>query len=120
MRTLGVCLFLLLAVGVGFCSDHSSDGNQLLVLCQMSVKEMDTGDYRFAANQVVAAVQDGICIGLVKGVSDVSPHVCPPKDAPYGQEIRIVVRYLENHPEELHLRDTALIEKALSQAFPCH
>ncbi len=35
------------------------------------------------------------------------------------QKARIMVKWLEGHPERLHERDTYLIVSALVDAFPC-
>jgi hypothetical protein len=56
---------------------------------------------------------------MIEGISDASPKVCPPYESTYGQEFRIVTKYLQDHPEELHLKNSDLVEKALAKAFPC-
>jgi hypothetical protein len=48
-----------------------------------------------------------------------SPKVCPAKDSTYEQGTRVVVKYLQDHPEELHMKSSALVERALAKAFPC-
>ncbi len=35
------------------------------------------------------------------------------------QKIRVVVKYLEDHPEKLHEPPSVLITRALNEAFPC-
>ena len=44
---------------------------------------------------------------------------CPPVDATNDESARIVYKYLEDHPEELHKRNTFLIRNALLEAWPC-
>ena len=116
------CTFLLFASTVSSNSmAHSPDedvtsGNWLLVSCQLSARAMDDSTVeqtKFDSYRV------GICNGLVEGVGDVSPRVCRDSSVTYGQQLRVVVKYLQDHPEELHLRNTALVEKALAKAFPC-
>lgn len=120
MRASAVCLFLLVFAGV--CSpQEEKKGDYLLGSCLLTVNDMDhrAGGSASAENGY-ESFRDGMCRGLIEGVSDISPKVCPPNGATYGQEYRVVLKYLQDHPEELHLRDTDLIEKALTQAFPCH
>jgi hypothetical protein len=65
------------------------------------------------------AYRDGYCSGLVAGVSSASPRVCPDDGVTGGQQIRVVLKYLQDHPEELHLDDALLVDRALAKAFPC-
>ena len=44
---------------------------------------------------------------------------CPPDGTTNGQAVRIVVKYLRDHPEELHKHDSVLAFTALKAAFPC-
>ena len=68
----------------------------------------------------------GYCIGLVSGVSATAnyagdiPLVCEPDgQITTGQEVRIVVKFLQDHPEQLHGLDSSLVFAALQTAFPC-
>jgi hypothetical protein len=45
--------------------------------------------------------------------------ICEPNDVTNGQEGLIVLKYLRDHPEELHLKAAALVIKAMGKAFPC-
>jgi len=44
---------------------------------------------------------------------------CAPDGVISGQAARIVIKYLRDHPEELHQPDYALTIAALHAAFPC-
>jgi hypothetical protein len=44
---------------------------------------------------------------------------CKPGPVTVGQAIRIVVNYLEAHPEQLHESPRTLVNGALADAFPC-
>lgn len=70
----------------------------------------------------------GLCLGYLKGVAEMSrlreklpklPPVCVPDAVTVGQVRNIVVRYLEEHPEELHYSSIILVTNALDEAFPC-
>jgi hypothetical protein len=93
-----------------------TSGNFLLVSCQLVVKKTDD---KTVSQDNFESFRDGYCRGIIEGVADTSPNVCPIKGSTYGQDARIVVKYLQDHPEELHLANTALVEKALAKVFPC-
>jgi hypothetical protein len=76
-------------------------------------------DDRNYSENTFEAWRDGYCTGLVNGVTNASPRVCPDEAVTTGQTLRVVVKYLEDHPEELHLDNAVLVEKALAKAFPC-
>ena len=71
------------------------------------------------------------CIGYIVGVSDgidwfdgdgdddpVFPS-CPPTDLTMIQMAEVLLKYLEDTPQFLHLPATPLIAGALVKAFPC-
>jgi Rap1a immunity proteins len=93
-----------------------TDGNHLLVSCQITVKSMDNGNT--PATNTYDNWRDGLCVGLVRAVLHISPSICS-ANITAGQAIRVVEKYLRDHPERLSLGDIALIDEALSQAFPC-
>jgi hypothetical protein len=47
------------------------------------------------------------------------PSVCVPDALTVGQLRNIVVRYLEEHPEELHYASIVVLNNALHEVFPC-
>lgn len=71
----------------------------------------------------------GICSGYVLGVADASQTwsewaefdtaTCKPKEGTAGQMSKVVVKYLEEYPEKLHLTASGAVIMALSKAFPC-
>ena len=44
---------------------------------------------------------------------------CAPKEATYAQYVKVVVKYLRDHPERLHESRQLLVQDALHAAFPC-
>ena len=77
----------------------------------------------------------GACSGMVRGVMDTmalwqsvddggsvdttAMHGCIPDSIKAIQGARIVVKYLNDHPEKLHVPDTRLVLMAMVDAFPC-
>ena len=97
--------------------DDKIDGSQLLDACRLTINEMDDLDSEPTAFD---AYRSGQCIGLVDGVTFASPSVCPGSGTRNSQLYRVVYKYLQDHPDELHLRDALLVKRALSEAFPCN
>lgn len=71
-----------------------------------------------------------ICVGYISGFREshesdemilkVAPYLyCVPQEVTVGQIIRVFVKYLEDHPEELHKEGHELLHSSLIKAFPC-
>jgi hypothetical protein len=105
-----------------------ADGNQLLEDCQESIHLADGGKVR-------SYLEAGRCNGIIQGTIDalelaqefysdqakmkLPPVLCfPAQPVPRIQGIRIVVKYLKDHPGDLHLNDSTLVTVALIGAFP--
>ena len=114
LLVLTVLLFLVCPVAQENQPSYT-DGNSLLPTCKAAIDSADNPTWRNSHE----AFNAGYCIGLVKGVSFSSPHVCPAKGVKFLQEARVVVKYLEDNPQILNLDETVLTETALSKAFPC-
>lgn len=113
---------LCLALSAGQAEAEFLTGNELLADCKEYEKARDGrgGSFQYA----------GTCVGYVEGVADAyatwrawdyigSDIMCFPDGALVDQFIRIVVTYLEAHPEDLHLSAGSLVTHAYGQAFPC-
>jgi hypothetical protein len=105
-----------------------ADGNRLLTYCKAMERYNETGvvDNEFSV---------GFCLGAINGVrtsveftrklleesrNTRSLMACIPKNGvTLEQTIRIVLRYLESHPADLHYSEGILIMFALKEAFPC-
>jgi hypothetical protein len=74
----------------------------------------------------------GVCAGTIDGLiyeadilrlsSAPAPHAevfCIPKETTNEQQIRIVVKYIEERPEQMHKRFVLLALLALENAWPC-
>jgi hypothetical protein len=70
-------------------------------------------------------VWEGQCAGVIEGfmlLGDVLPkhlQFCPPDGMPPIAADLIVVKYLDDHPENLHLDFRLLALAALHEAWPC-
>jgi hypothetical protein len=73
-----------------------TDGNSLLEQCKNAIR-----------------IYDG------KGLNLKTNYICPPDQIHPIQIIRVVHKYLKDHPEDLHEYRGILVFRALKQAFPC-
>jgi hypothetical protein len=108
------------AVSFGQSPALTPDGNGLLQACGTEKIRTDAEKFNY-----------GYCAGVVDAVSRMmqlhsSPKnwkaplaVCYPKGVTQDQLERVVVKYLQDHPEALHMMNVALVEAALNHAFPC-
>lgn len=109
-----VALVGLLASGAAM----AADGNDLIKWCQ----EVNSDN---AATK--SSFGSGYCMGTMSTVntlvnyinSGLSVEMCPPPEITNEQMARIVVKYLQQNPEVLHLDATALTVSALRTAYPC-
>jgi hypothetical protein len=83
-------------------SEYTHNGNTLLDECQSN-----------------DGAEKSFCLGYVLGVLDELPNACAPNGVTGGQTAKVVERYLEAHPENLHLSANSLIASAVVAAWPC-
>jgi len=110
----GVLAVLCVTTGA-YAIETRQDGNDLLERCEGITK-----------SPVIDSYDSGWCLGFITGMTTMglstpdSPfHICSPKDFTLGQGARIIVKYLKDHPAELHYQDALLAMWALQEAFPC-
>ena len=82
-------------------------GNDLSLTCS-----------HFLASDNRSTFNDGVCFGYIVGVTALV-NDCEGQNVTYGQEIRVVLKYMDDHPEQLDQQSTAIIRRALLGAFPC-
>ena len=99
------------ALGQTTNTDSRSNGNDLLLTCTENSKRMDGMSHDDFAS--------GYCLGFVQGASLSSSDICVPQDVTAGQGTRVVLKYLQDHPEQLHENSATLVRRALKKAFPC-
>jgi hypothetical protein len=62
----------------------------------------------------------GYCLGFVAGVyAATSEPFCNPPSVKDRELRSIVVKYMNDHPEKLHLGQAELVVEAYKAAFPC-
>ncbi|HUK99552.1 MAG TPA: Rap1a/Tai family immunity protein [Nitrospirota bacterium] len=117
MKKLLVVSIMLILPSISF----GYTGNELLRDCGLAIRGFN-GEKLINADHEKA----GVCLGYVEAIVDEQRLVptslqffCIPSNITYEQDIRIIVKYLNDHPEQLKWDANALIKHALDQAFPC-
>ena len=71
----------------------------------------------------------GMCLGylqgmvemhdLLVGMEQIPPLFCTPEKSNYLQGMKILEKYMDGHPEKLHLAFMLITINYLKEAFPC-
>jgi hypothetical protein len=131
MKALLVLLVVLMS-RLAMASEIREDGAALLESCGPTVAATD-GLRPFEGKSGGEATKMGLdgafCQGLATGIVHATQAYqflnyqtlfCVPEGGiTTGQAVRVIVKYLRDHPEELHLRGSLVAIQALRQAFPC-
>jgi hypothetical protein len=60
------------------------------------------------------------CRAIIRGlVYALSSNICPPKSKETHEDVRVVVKYIDEQPARLHEQFFALALEALRAAWPC-
>jgi len=131
MRTfLSAVVFLLIGGGYVVAQDDwKGDGSSLLTKCSLAVRVFD-GE-KLSSEDVA---KGAFCVGYISGNHDTDfmvqmleehqkitlmKHACPPSNASTEQAVRVVVKYLRDNPERLHMPASILVTDAIRSSFPC-
>jgi hypothetical protein len=118
-------------------TDVSASGSQFLEVCSVVEKadrkerltETDVADGAFCTGFMIG-LSDGVGLSIemlkhnnsslsyLKGTME-DLAICAPAGMPVGQGIRIVLKYIREHPEQAHLPTGQLVVLAEFNAFPC-
>jgi hypothetical protein len=122
-KTIGLLVLFSLSLPA-WSIGADGDGSKLLSDCGAALAAVD-GQKRDNSN----VMGIGFCLGLMRGMLDMNQiyvaHLkgaalfCQPDESTNDQAARIVLKYLRDHPEELHKPGTVLTFTALRGAFPC-
>ena len=109
-RLLGILLFVFSANVFSAAQQQqplfTENGNSFLAQC---------GNYEAAPATCTAYVG-----GVMDGRNSIDkPGFCLPDHVTYGQMVRVSIKYMQTHPESLHLPTTWLVILANAEAFPC-
>ena len=126
MKTFLCAAVALCLLGLAPSASAAITGAELLQRCSASEKSLDSGE-KLSANEALDAMW---CMGYLSGLLDgfsINDYsvagarvMCPPEDGlTRTQALRIVTKWLREHPEaqQKNGRRDALL--ALSTAYPC-
>jgi hypothetical protein len=130
MKSYFVLIVTLLFVSV-LPTFGETTGNDVLDKCQVALRLYDN-----SGGPVREHFDGGWCFGWVAGASELTKlhnewtsfikekptllQFClPDPGVPLAQEVRVVVKYLKEHPEQLHEDGMGLTVAALKASFPC-
>lgn len=120
----GMMAAVALAGALASGSAMAVDGNELLGWCKAALRTADGTDKEnpnFGVGYCMGTVSS--VMDIVYGIGDELPRTyrsCPPAGGfSYAQGMRIVVKYLEENPKNLHLGASVLTMGALRSAYPC-
>jgi hypothetical protein len=120
MRCINVIFIGLISLLIGAnanAGELRNDGNELLQDCTAVSSGNPSGTFG-----------PEWCYGYLMGINDMRmlsgmfPNLithCIPEGVTMAQVKSVVVKYLQEHPEELHYPSVKLVNFALSKAFPC-
>ena len=111
--TVAFLIVVIYLYNVSFASNAALDpisGYRLMQACQNHLDDRNQTDPH---NQ-------GICLGIIMGVTDTSENICLPKEVNYYKIISHLMNYLDKHPERLHERLSYLARDAFTSAYPCN
>ena len=110
-----LALFFLSGVGQAQQSVSYTTGNDLQEECRVETISSSAKAYKA-----------GICRGFIEGYMQLAMMVpsrpklvCLPEHVTHGEVQKVVVKYLDQHPEKLHLPAAQLVYDATNEAFPC-
>ncbi|RLJ67597.1 Rap1a/Tai family immunity protein [Sulfurisoma sediminicola] len=125
MKNLILAIAAAVVPSLGFAAATPYDGVRLLNDCKAAVRILDQGKTTSKADEAVAATQCsyfswGVYLAQRGAVTKTGQRLfCAPGNATQEQVVRVIEKWLTEHPEQLHLAAERLIPTALRDAFPC-
>ena len=111
---------------------QTTTGADIIGKCKQAVRDVDNDTS--ADKPPVKSFDVGFCFGFIDGAnsaqqvwaaSDKTNHrnhsmgYCFPDAVTNGQMLRVFVKYLDDHPQDLHEPAALLYIEAMRRAFPC-
>jgi len=126
------CIFLCSLV-ISFSSHHAYGADSLLAKGkeQSGLEFLRECNGTFSDDEVGKKLMKFYCLGYISGITDAQTIIggvnpgskifCPPSEGLENeQSLRIIIKWLEDHPEQLHMSARISVFIALSKALPCN
>jgi hypothetical protein len=116
MKTTISSVILALVLLSTISAQETSSGDQDGYMLRKDLQAMDRPGYSVTETQNFA-----FAFGYVIGVSEAFDTIrfCLPESPRQGELREVVIKYLNDHPEQLHRARFAVTADALEAAFPC-
>lgn len=118
-----VIAFLVLCCNSWAQEPAMRSGNDYQKACRLFISLTGTG--RLEKNNFAESAQIGQCIGAIMAVGylgrSLDPRItfCIPTEATLAQLTKMVLKYMDDHPAELHEEFPLLVLKTFRRAWPC-
>jgi hypothetical protein len=132
MRKLAILASFALVVSARpLLAENLTDGNHLLAGCQLALAGFDRPNNNITPAD---ALKTGVCIGFLEGVAGAHrwdtlrsaeagrllPRAfCVPSHVTTPEEARVLLAFLNAHPERLSQDGVGLVYAAYAEAWPC-
>ena len=95
--------------------------NELVSACRIYIQLTERTLPRIDSSDFTSA---GICLGYMTGFAQaasvqVESRLCVPASVTTVQSIRVFLKYMDEHPEDLRLPTPRTLTAALANTFPC-
>lgn len=122
-----LCCFLLCSSPSAHADQVYETASQMADECRVAIRVFDSHGKE---GTMLDLGDSGHCLGYVAGALDAFVsfqtwrpskvnQLCIPDAVGMGQSVKIVMKYIDAHPEELHLPAPDIIWSAMHDAFPC-
>jgi len=137
MKKLSIYTFLVLVVwNIGIIqSSYAVSSSDLYKACKISIKLNNNSNQAATPSEIIKQTMcNYYFLGLVRGAelqgyldyklqNDLYENIlraCKPPNVTVEQVVKIFIKYLDNHPEKLHLLPATIVHFSLSEVFPCN
>ena len=121
------------AVSYGEGSSDLNTGNDLLNACEALIEGPESISNASLQEKLDWVSESEFCYGYIRGLVEwngyyekwlenviYKPIFCiGDNQVEINQLVQIAIKYMNDHPEELHKKGIAILDSAFSQAFPC-
>ncbi len=133
MLSLIVAAIVFPAVSYGEGNPALDTGNDLLSACEALIEGPESISNLSLQAKLDWVSESEFCYGYVRGVVEwngnyekwlenvlIKPIFCiGDNQVEIDQLVKIAIKYMNDHPEELHKKGITVLDSAFSQAFPC-
>jgi hypothetical protein len=109
-------VFAALLSAQGAWADSYYTGYKLLEYCSPHLKPKNSSAAGVCLGYITAATDIAIDWSNTTGVDS---RVCVPRKVSIGELRAIVIKYLDEHPKELHNGAAGIVLNAVYKAYPC-